>query len=212
MSTAPRAVLFDMDGVLVRSFEVWFRVVEEAGRRFRGRAISREEFTPTFGQGTAADVPAFGLSCTTEELDRFYAEEFTRHLDQIWVDPHAVPALTGLRARGVRVGLVTNTVQVLTEAILTSAGLRGHLDAISCADMVARAKPAPDLVQHALTALGVSAAEAWMVGDSKYDREAARAAGVHFVGYGIDGDRRVETLTGLLDLVRGLSGAQPLVQ
>ncbi|MBL8939307.1 MAG: haloacid dehalogenase, partial [Archangium sp.] len=59
-----RAVLFDMDGVLVRSEEVWFRVVEAAGVRFRNRAITREEFFPTFGQGTAADIPVFGLSCT----------------------------------------------------------------------------------------------------------------------------------------------------
>ena len=62
LARSARAILFDMDGVLVRSFEVWFRVVEEAGRRFRGRAITRGEFTPTFGQGTADDVPVFGLS------------------------------------------------------------------------------------------------------------------------------------------------------
>ena len=33
-----------------------------------------------------------------------------------------------------------------------------------------------------------------MVGDSRFDREAAAAAGIHFVGLGIDGDRRIERL------------------
>lgn len=54
----PEAVLFDMDGVLVKSEEAWFRTVEAAGVRFRGRPVTRAEFGPTFGQGTAADVPA----------------------------------------------------------------------------------------------------------------------------------------------------------
>src|SRR5687767_3280690 len=73
---AVKAVLFDLDGVLVKSEEAWFRTVEESGRRFRGRPVSREEFDPTFGQGTAADVEVFGLRCSTSELDAFYVEQF----------------------------------------------------------------------------------------------------------------------------------------
>jgi phosphoglycolate phosphatase/AHBA synthesis associated protein len=74
------------------------------------------------------------------------------------------------------------------------------------ADRVANAKPAPDLVRLALAEVGVSAGEAWLVGDSRYDREAARAAGVRFVGLGIDGDARIEALADLL----GLPGLAPL--
>ena len=194
---APRAILFDMDGVLVRSEEIWFRVVEEAGRRFRGSPVTREEFAPTFGQGTRADIEVFGLSCTPEELDRFYLEYFRRNVDAIWVNPDAAPLLETLRARGIRVGVVTNTVTDLAEEILRVAKLRHLVDALSCADMVSNPKPAPDLVLHGLAALDVSADEAWVVGDSRFDREAARAAGVWFVGFGIDGDARVDALSAL---------------
>src|SRR5947209_4829382 len=106
---APRCILFDLDGVLVSSFEVWFRCVEEAGRRFRGRAITRAEFTPTFGQGTQADVAVFGLSCSSAELDAFYVECFPRYLDEVWVDPEGAPLLLALRERGLKTSLVTNT-------------------------------------------------------------------------------------------------------
>lgn len=198
----PTAVLFDMDGVLVRSEEIWFRLVEEAGRRFRGQAVTREEFAPTFGQGTAADVAVFGLRCTPQELDRFYAENFLAFGDALWVDPEARPLLEALRRAGFSLAVVTNTVSPLAEQILDRAGLTDLLSAVACANQVPRAKPFPDLVLHACRALGVPTSSAWMVGDSRYDREAALAAGVTFVGLGLDGDLRIERLAELAPLLR----------
>jgi phosphoglycolate phosphatase/AHBA synthesis associated protein len=200
MNSTPRALLFDLDGVLVRSGEIWFRTLEEAGRRFRGRPVTREEFFPTFGQGTAADVVHFGFACTSEELDRFYAETFPRHGDELWVDPDAARVLEAVRERGATRALVTNTVSALTAIILGKAGLQALFESVNCAGQVPRAKPAPDLLRRALQQLGVGADEAWMIGDSRYDREAAKAAGVRFIGLHLDGDARIEALAQLLDL------------
>ncbi len=194
----PGAVLFDMDGVLVKSEEVWFRVVEAAGTHFRGRPITREEFFPTFGQGTAADVPVFGLSCTVAELDAFYVAHFLQHLDSMWVNPEAHPLLAQLVSRGIKVALVTNTVGALANRIVIHANLKGFFGAFATADRVLQAKPAPDLLQLACHELGIEPADAWMVGDSKYDRLAAEAAGVFFVGLGLDGQRRIERLSELM--------------
>lgn len=187
-------MLFDLDGVLVSSFEVWFRCVEQAGLRYRGKAITREEFAPTFGQGTQADVREFGLSCTSSELDRFYAETFPRYLDQVWVDPEARPLLELLRARRLRTSLVTNTTTPLAHRILKMAKLDDLFDQVACADQVAHGKPAPDVVNRALALLDIPAGAAWMIGDSQYDVGAARAAGVHIVGLKLQGDARVESL------------------
>ncbi|MFO0594695.1 MAG: HAD hydrolase-like protein [Myxococcaceae bacterium] len=194
----PRAVLFDMDGVLVRSEEVWFKAVEAAGVKFRGHAITRDEFFPTFGQGTTADIGVFKLRCTTAELDAFYVEEFTRHLDAMWVNPDAKPVLDALHSRGVKCALVTNTVQPLANRILERAGLLVSFGSVATADRVKHAKPAPDLVQLALTELQVAAPDAWMVGDSRFDRQASEAAGVPFIGLRLDAARRIETLPELL--------------
>lgn len=194
----PRAVLFDMDGVLVKSDEVWFRAVEVAGQRFRGRPITREEFFPTFGQGTAADIRVFGLDCTAAQLDALYVVEFLRHLDAMWINPEAQPVLASLQAQGVKLALVTNTVSTLATRILAHAGLKDFFECLATADRVTHAKPAPDLLQLACRELSVSPADTWMVGDTRYDSQAAQAAGVYFVGLGIDGSRRIESLSELL--------------
>ena len=196
-----------MDGVLVRSEEAWFRVVAAAGVRFRGRPVTREEFAPTFGQGTAADIGAFGLACTAAELDRFYLDHFGEHAAHTWVDPEAADVLRRLSGQGLELAVVTNTMAALAREILDAAGLRSLVRAVACADEVPRAKPAPDLVWHALERLGRARDEAWMTGDSRYDREASRSAGVRFVGYRIDGDLRVESLSGLLSMVEGCESA-----
>lgn len=197
-----RAVLFDMDGVLVKSEEVWFRVVEAAGLRFRGRPITRDEFFPTFGQGTAADIPVFGLTVSVTELDAFYAAEFVKHLDAMWVNPDAKPLLTALRSGGVKTALATNTVGPLAEKILARADLSGLFDSLGTSDRVANAKPAPDILQLALRELALAPTDAVMVGDSRFDRQAAKSAGVRFVGLGIDGDARLEQLGALPTVLR----------
>ena len=60
---------------------------------------------------------------------------------------------------------------------------------------VPRAKPAPDLVLRACERLGVAPGEAILVGDTRFDREAAAAAGVRFVGLRLEGDVKLERLS-----------------
>jgi phosphoglycolate phosphatase/AHBA synthesis associated protein len=200
---SPSAVLFDMDGVLVRSEEAWLRVLEDAGRRFRGTPVTREEFAPTFGQGTAEDVRVFGLRCTPAELDAFYVEHLPRYAGEVWVNPDARGLLEALAARGLRRAVVTNSVSALARALLGAARLLDFFDVLACSDLVVNAKPAPDLVLYALDKLGVAPGAAVMVGDSRFDRGAAQAAGVRFVGLGLDGDARIERLGDLLPLTAG---------
>jgi phosphoglycolate phosphatase/AHBA synthesis associated protein len=201
----PVGVLFDLDGVLLRSEEVWFRLVEEAGRRYRGTPITRKEFTPTFGQGTEADVKGFRLACTPAQLDRYYAENFQRYAGEVWVDPEARPTLEALAKRKVRRAVVTNTTTLLAGSLLARAELLDLVEMVACADQVTRAKPEPDVLLHALENLNLQPSDVWMVGDSRFDRTAAEAAGVHYVGLRMDGAMRIESLAGVL----GLMGAVP---
>ena len=195
-----RAILFDMDGVLVKSEEAWFQLVVRAGALFRGRAVTREEFFPNFGRGTTADVTAFGFRCTVPELDAFYVQNFGTYAAHLWVNPEAAPVVTQLREQGFAIAVVTNTVSALTRDILGAAKLASLFDHVVCADQVPSAKPAPDVVFRACELLRVAPGEALMVGDSRYDRAAAEAAGVRFVGLALAAPERIESLRELVPL------------
>ena len=198
-----RAILFDLDGVLVHSQGAWFRLGNQAASDLGGHPVDWPIFCKTFGQGSEADVSLLGLSCTAEELDEYYARTFSRFREHVRVEPDAREVLLRLRAMSLELAVVTNTVSRLALEIVAGAGLEDLFEHLLGADQVKSAKPAPDLLHLALERLGVGASEAVMVGDSVYDEQAASGAKVRFVGFRRDGDRRVESLSELPVLVMG---------
>jgi phosphoglycolate phosphatase/AHBA synthesis associated protein len=193
---ATRAVLWDLDGVLVDSYEVWFALLGASARALGGREVTRAAFEAGWGQGISADVERWFPERTIPELEAHYHAHFMDHVAHLRVDPDAGGVVGELRRRGLAQALITNTPAPLAHAILAHAGL--ELDAVVGGTDVPHAKPAPDIVLEACRRLGVAPANALVVGDSRFDRDAARAANVHFVGLRTEGDARVERLADLL--------------
>ena len=179
----PRGVLFDMDGVLIFSTEAWFGVYNDTLAHFGHPRVGREEFLRIFGNGTQADRAAYMPERTVEEIDAAYRRFFAGRLGDIALNPEAAPALARLRERGVRTSLATNTNRGLAQAILDRLGVSGLLSAFACADEAGAGKPDPAVVRLAAERLDLPLSDCLMVGDSRYDEEAARAAPVAFRGY-----------------------------
>lgn len=192
------AALFDLDGVLIDSYEVWFHLVRAAAEQFASVSVPREEFHRTWGQGIRADIERFFPQTTVEEAEAYYAAHFSDHLAHLTVYPNAGPVLSQLQASGVPTAIVTNTPRRLAEDILRRANLSA--DVLVGGTDVPHGKPAPDMVLLACEKLGVTPAQAVMIGDTVYDRDAARAAGVRFAGLGIAGDITLDRLDDVLAL------------
>ncbi|MDR0966746.1 MAG: HAD family hydrolase [Myxococcales bacterium] len=191
----PHAILFDLDGVLVRSHEAWFQLMRDASRFFGGKEVTRKAFEPVFGQGPEADIAMFGLNCSVDQLNAYFFEHFERYGEDVWVDPEATALLDALDRANLRHVIVTNTMTPLAQNILKQAGLFDRFDHVFGADQVLHGKPDPAILFLALKRLGLKSGQAWMIGDSRFDLEAARAAHVFFVGYGgLEGDRKIEHL------------------
>ena len=194
-----RALLFDLDGVLIDSFEVWFHLLRSIAADFGYPDIPRATFQEGWGQGIEADVRRFFPRHTVPELERLYAERFPVHLHHLGV-AEGVPALfAALRRRGLASAVITNTPADVARPLVERAGATPDL-LVGGTD-VARPKPAPDIVTHACARLGVAPPSAWVVGDTAFDREAARGAGARFAGLGIAGELTLTRLSDLLPLL-----------
>jgi HAD superfamily hydrolase (TIGR01549 family) len=195
-----RAVLYDLDGVLIDSLQAWFRVIERGARELGHPEVGFDRFHRTFGQGVEADRLEFFPEWTAAELEAFYERAFAEELHAVELKGAAVQVLEAVRGRGLRQALVTNTPLPLARQVLALKGLDRWLDALACAGEAAE-KPAPDLVHLALRRIAVRVDEAIYVGDTDTDRATARAAGIRFAGLGVEGDITLATLDHLLSVL-----------
>jgi len=198
-----RAVLFDMDGVLVFSEDAWFAVYNETLAHFGRAEISRAAFDAIYGNGTAADRDAYMPDRTVAEIDAAYARFFEARLDRIRPNPEAAETLRALREMGVATSVATNTNRPLAARILDVQGLLPLLDAVTGADEAGAGKPDPAVVRLAAERAGTPLAACVFVGDSRFDEEAARRAPVRFLGYRYGSEERLASLSALPALVGG---------
>jgi phosphoglycolate phosphatase len=122
--------------------------------------------------------------------------------------PGVPEALERMRAAALRLACVTNKASTFTLPLLEKAGLAPFFDSVVTADQAGSRKPHPGPFLHACRVLGVTPAEAAVVGDSANDAQAGRAAGcrVLLVSYGYSEGRDVRTL-GAHDVVASLGEA-----
>jgi len=193
-----RAILFDMDGVLVDSFDGWLDLINAAAIHFNRSAISRDEFLKVYGQSTQLDVEIFFPDQSVEEVDAYYETQFGLLAQNVKLMPEAKSVVEELIHQGIGTAVITNTGGGLARNILNQVDVRtSH---VIGGDEVTHAKPAADMVILACELLGVSARDAVVIGDSRFDIEAAAAAGVRSIGVnGIQGDYSIEDLGTLLE-------------
>ena len=192
-----RAVLFDMDGVLVDSFDGWLDLINSAAIHFRRPPVSKDEFLKVYGQSTQLDVEIFFPFQSVEEVDGYYETQFGILAENVKLMTGAKRALAEITTRGIGTAVITNTGGGLARSILEKVDL--HPQHTIGGDEVVNAKPAPDMLFLACELLGVSVADVVLVGDSRFDVEAAFAAGVDSIGVnGIEGDYSIDSMDGLL--------------
>jgi beta-phosphoglucomutase-like phosphatase (HAD superfamily) len=193
-----RAVLFDLDGVLVDSREAWFRTVQAAARRFRVPPVERDKFDAGFGQGVDADMRDFFPGCKQPDIERFYEDHLLDFHDVVAADSEARTTLLRLRELGIPRGVVTNTPTFLARDILACVGLLGLIDVTVGAGEGRRSKPEPDVVVAACNDLELSPLHAMVVGDSPFDEQAALTAGSQFFGLRMPGRDSAHSLAEVL--------------
>ncbi|GHI10407.1 HAD-IA family hydrolase [Streptomyces cellostaticus] len=174
------AVIFDLDGVLVDSFAVMYEAFAIAYKEVVGDGPAPfDEYRRHLGRYFPDIMRIMGLPLEMEEP---FVRESYRLASQVPVFDGIVELLTTLRVRGLRLAVATGKSGQRARSLLDQLGLLPFFDHVIGSDEVARPKPAPDIVEHALDLMGFLPEQAIMVGDAPTDIASAHGAGVTSAG------------------------------
>jgi phosphoglycolate phosphatase len=200
----PRPVVglvFDKDGTLfdfVATWSAWTRrLVEDlaglSGAAPADRLARAIGFDPVLGRfepdsPVIAHTPGEIAELLVPHLPGQSLDGVVRRMNALAAEATTVEAVplvalfTRFRAMGLKIGLATNDAEVPARAHLDGAGIAGFFDFVAGCDSGFGAKPAPGpLLAFALRA-GIDPGSVAMVGDSRHDLIAGRAAGMVTVG------------------------------
>ncbi|QTR54181.1 phosphoglycolate phosphatase [Thiothrix unzii] len=187
----PKMVLIDVDGTLVDSVPDLTFCVDEMMKQLdmpvRGEAAVRQ----WVGNG----VQRLTERALTNDLDGYPDADLFARAMPIFMELYAentskrsrlydgvVEGLDFLQScEGLKIGCVTNKAEQFTLPLLTDLGIVDRFEIIISGDTLPEKKPHPMPLLHAAEKLGVKPEDAVMIGDSKSDVKAARAAGFKII-------------------------------
>lgn len=190
-----KAVLFDMDGVLVDSIEAWFRLFNKTLKHFGKEEFAREKFlNKVWGGPIERDAEEF-FGKPLEDVKKFYFDNFDSFKENLRLFPNTKETLTILKNKKLKLGLVTNTPKKQAYKLINHLKLKEYFDVVVGGDEVEHGKPDPDMILLACRILGVKPRDSIYVGDTNVDIIAGKKAGCFTIGFKIDGDDRIDDLS-----------------
>ena len=183
-----KAILFDMDGVIIDSEPMHARAAALALEKF-GVKVTTEYAYGFIGSTTyhmcQKMVEDFHLSATAEELHQAN-EEMKNYLIQTEgheVVPYVLDLIKNLYDNGLKLIIASSSVSTAIEEVMESLHIKKYFHGFVSGNMVIHPKPAPDIFQMAAEKLGVSPSECLVIEDSYNGLTAATAAGITSIGY-----------------------------
>jgi HAD superfamily hydrolase (TIGR01549 family) len=191
-------VLLDVDGTLIGSnaahADAWTQALRE-----HGVAVETGQIRPLIGMGADKLLPAVASvsedSTLGQAIGRRKKAIFETFLPGLQPTAGARPLLEYLVERGTQLVIATSADDREMEALLQRAGIDDLLPQRASKDDASESKPDPDIVHAALTRSSARPESAVIIGDTPYDIEAARRAGIRAIalrcgGYWSDADLR----------------------
>ncbi len=185
MSESIRAIIFDMDGVLIDAKEWHYDALNRALGLF-GMEISKYDHLVTYdGLPTRKKLEMLsrerGLPLALHGFINEMKQDFTMELTYTRCKPifHHHYALTQLKEKGYRLALCSNSIRSTIEAMLNKADLMRYMEFYLSNQDVVKSKPDPEIYSRAIVRLGLTPAECLVVEDNANGIKAAQDSGAH---------------------------------
>lgn len=173
-----KCVLFDLDGTLIDSTDLIRASFRHAVRTVLGKDLPDSVLLANVGRPLEEQMKILSPE-KAEELLKVYREHNHKYHDSmVCAMPGINEVLDLLKEKKVKIGVVTSKSSHLALRGLKVCGLEGYIDAVVAADDVNKPKPDGEPVIKCLTVLGCSKDRAVFIGDSPYDIESGRNAGI----------------------------------
>lgn len=196
-----KAILFDMDGVLIDAKDWHYDALNRALGHF-GYTISRESHLSTFdGLPTRQKLKILtksrGLPDGLHEFLNSLKQSYTMELSYQRCKPvfHHQYALSRLKNDKYLTAVCSNSVRKSVEAMMQLSGLSPYLDVMLSNEDVSKGKPDPEMYTKAMEALGVSPQECLILEDNDHGIEAALASGGHLMEIAVPADVTYQAIT-----------------
>ena len=189
-----KAILFDMDGVLVNNLEIHRQAFAEFFRRY-GVERTFDELSRVFGKGNddimgelmpADVVERVGIRQLGYEKEAIYREIYAPI-----IEPQAglLEFLADSAKAGLRCAVGSSGYKANVDFVLDKCDIRRYFEATVAGDEVTRCKPDPEIYLTAAAKLGLSADECVVFEDAEAGIEAAKRAGMKVVALATTFDR-----------------------
>ncbi|MES1201245.1 MAG: HAD family phosphatase [Pseudomonadota bacterium] len=178
-----KAVLFDMDGVLIDARDWHYEALNRALEKF-GMAIDRDTHLAAYDglptrKKLAMLTKSRGLPQGLHEFLNALKQRYTLEIAHALCKPTFAHqrALSKLKADGMKIAVCSNSVRDTVQLMMKLAKLEEYLDLMLSNEDVARPKPDPDMYETAMRKLGLAPSECLIIEDNDHGVEAARASG-----------------------------------
>jgi beta-phosphoglucomutase-like phosphatase (HAD superfamily) len=202
-----KAVLFDMDGVLIEAKDWHYEALNRALDHF-GLAIQRDAHLATFdGLPTRKKLQMLtssrGLPERLHEFLNTLKQKYTLEISYAQCKPvffHQI-ALSKLKEEGYRLAVCSNSVRGSVETMMRLSGLDGFLDMMTSNEDVSKPKPDPEMYTKTINHFNLDPSECLILEDNENGIRAARASGAHVLEIGTIYDVTYERIRATIDSI-----------
>lgn len=207
-----KAILFDMDGVLIEAKDWHYEALNRALRNF-GLEISRHDHLTTYdGLPTKKKLEMLSVEMGLPRRLHTFLNELKQKYTLEIVSTLCRPtfaheyALARLKSENYKIAVCSNSVRTSIDTMLSLAGIDSYMDITLSNEDVKNSKPDPEIYVTAMKKFGLDAHECLVLEDNENGIKAAYASGAHVLEIGTTEDTNYDNISEAINLAEQRSG------